>query len=222
MWRLERTLESQGYEVLNWGYPSTSAKIEVHAAALDRAIEAHLAKRRLEHPGSNEPQLDFVAHSMGGLVVRAYLQREKIRRPAHCVFLSTPHRGAAIARHYQDWTPYRWVMGTQAALQLVPENAFYQSLDPVRSQYIGCIYGGMADGEGYSSNIPGDDDRAVGVQEAQLPEQTDAIQILTSHSKIKFADEPIRQVLHFLRHHRFDHGSGTGDASQQKAGVDRR
>ncbi len=46
---------------------------------------------------SNEPKVIIVAHSMGGLVARAYLRDHGAARIAHVFTLGTPHHGTSLA-----------------------------------------------------------------------------------------------------------------------------
>jgi triacylglycerol esterase/lipase EstA (alpha/beta hydrolase family) len=64
--------------------------IESHAGAIAAAIAA------LEARGAT--RVAIVAHSMGGLVVRAALRDIETRRVAHVITLGTPHGGTAAAR----------------------------------------------------------------------------------------------------------------------------
>jgi triacylglycerol lipase len=64
---------------------------EAHAAEIDRAV-------RILRGLTGAPQVDVVAHSMGGLATRHFLQvggeADRVRR---AVFLGTPHRGTVVA-----------------------------------------------------------------------------------------------------------------------------
>ena len=194
LWRLERSLEEHGYEVLNTSYPSTRKTIEEHAALLEKRIEARLKDRAGELP-----RLCFVGHSMGGLVIRSYLQRPAARKADTCVFLGTPHRGASMADAKKESWWFPLVMGGKAALQLSPSAAIYTSLGPVPCAEIGTIIGGQGDDEGLSEEIPGDDDGTVGVTEAHLQEETDSVLLKTGHTRLSFTAEPIHMVLRFLK-----------------------
>jgi pimeloyl-ACP methyl ester carboxylesterase len=200
MWKLERALKDHGYEVLNSSYPSTSGHIEDHAAMLRAELDAALAT------SDGRPlELFFVGHSMGGLQIRYHLSTPGARRPDACVFIATPHRGAALTDKRKDWLLFRWFLGTEAALQLSPSHPFYQSLRPLTCD-AGVIYGSRGDSEGHNEDIPGDDDGTVGIEEAQLPEANDKVRLALGHTSLSFADSSIRQVLHYLKHRRFAHG----------------
>ena len=65
--------------------------IDGYAAAVERAVEALCA-------ASGAARVAIVAHSMGGLVARAWMRRHGGARLARLVTLGTPHHGTALAR----------------------------------------------------------------------------------------------------------------------------
>ncbi|MEZ5962586.1 MAG: alpha/beta fold hydrolase [Planctomycetota bacterium] len=198
MGRLERALRAHGYEVLNVSYPSTAARIEDHAAALAAAIDAYLARET-----GPKPCVSFVGHSLGGLVIRAYLARADAVAPAACVFVATPHRGAQLAARRQNDGMFRLFMGDLAAKQLVPGNPFFAGLRPLRGIPVGTLVGGKGDGVGFSASLPGDDDGTVTVDEAHADDETDSTMLPLGHTRLGFYDAPIARILHFLRRGRF-------------------
>ena len=94
LWKLERALRAHGYRVFNRSYPSTTRRIEEHADALGKELAAEI----------REPvdELYFVGHSMGGLVLQAYLRHPDAHEPLASVFLGTPHRGAVLTDLRRD------------------------------------------------------------------------------------------------------------------------
>jgi len=199
MWRLERALRAHGYDVLNVSYPSTSARIEAHAAALAAAIADHLGR-----DGGPPPRVAFVGHSLGGLVIRAYLARPGAVAPSACVFIATPHRGAGLVTRWREHLLFRLLMGSQAALQLAADDAFYRTLRPLAGVPVGTVIGGLGDGVGFDRDLPGDDDGTVTVEEAHAADETDSALVPLGHTRIAFYDAGIECVLRFLRRGRFD------------------
>ena len=65
--------------------------IDDYAAAVERSVEALRA-------ASGAGQVAIVAHSMGGLVARAWMRAHGSARVARLVTLGTPHGGTALAR----------------------------------------------------------------------------------------------------------------------------
>lgn len=74
--------------------PAHGASVDAMVGALDACV------RRMADATGRAPLI--VAHSMGGLVVRAWLGRlsaqERLRLAAHVVTLATPHQGTWMAR----------------------------------------------------------------------------------------------------------------------------
>ena len=73
---------------INYGPPF--AGIEHFAGQLEACIEAICA-------ATGAPRLALIAHSMGGLVARAYLRRAGAARIAKLITIGTPHRGSMLA-----------------------------------------------------------------------------------------------------------------------------
>jgi len=65
--------------------------IDAYAAAVQRAVEQLCA-------ATGAPQVAVVAHSMGGLVARAWMRAYGSGRVARLITLGTPHHGTALAR----------------------------------------------------------------------------------------------------------------------------
>lgn len=193
--RLQRTLQAHGYEVHNLDYPSTMARIEEHAARLALGVERVFA-------GGPVDELSFVGHSMGGLVIQEYLRSPSARPAATCVFVATPHRGAALAGLRGHWFLFRLAMGTSAALQLSPGDPFHQRPIAMAGR-TGTIVGDVGEG---NPSIPGHDDGTVGIAEATLP-GADSVTLPLGHTAIAYDRRAVREVLTFLRTGAFANGA---------------
>ncbi len=94
--------------------------IEASAAALRTAIDDFCR-------ATGASTLDVVAHSMGGLVARAYVRASGDGRVARLITLGTPHQGTEA---FRDWTVDPMVA------QMRPDSPFLRALasnDPVPS-----------------------------------------------------------------------------------------
>lgn len=111
---LQERLEQEGYRVLNIDYPSRSQHIEALADSIHPQIEAFLK-------GTQGP-VHFVGHSMGGLVINAYLASHPTERAGRVVMLGTPNRGSKIADMLRDTLLYKYFYGP-AGQQLCTDNA---------------------------------------------------------------------------------------------------
>jgi triacylglycerol esterase/lipase EstA (alpha/beta hydrolase family) len=91
---LRRNLSRRGFGpvyTINYGPPL--AGIEHFARQLDARIEAICAATGAE-------RVALIAHSMGGLVARAYLRRFGATRIEQLITIGTPHHGSMLARTF--------------------------------------------------------------------------------------------------------------------------
>lgn len=90
---MTQALRQAGHPVLAVSLEPLFAPIDDYAAQLERAVGTLLA-----HTGAR--QLALVGHSMGGLVIRAWLRTQssaQLQRVARIVTLGSPHQGTRIA-----------------------------------------------------------------------------------------------------------------------------
>ncbi|MFH1965383.1 MAG: alpha/beta fold hydrolase [Acidobacteriota bacterium] len=85
---LEKGLSESGFETVSVDLPA-------RLGTMDKCIEVlHLQISDLvrEHQAVN-----YVAHSMGGLIARAYINHVQQANVGKCVFIATPHNGSRLA-----------------------------------------------------------------------------------------------------------------------------
>ena len=196
MVKMARHLSDSGYIVVNLDYPSTEADI----ATLSLGIVAETVDRcRSEDSGT---PIHFVTHSLGGILVRHYLQTHSLPPGSRVVMLSPPNQGSEIAESLKDFPPYRWIMGPAGQQLGTTSDAMPNQLRTVAVP-VGVITGDRSLEPWFSARIPGPDDGKVSVERARLPEMADFLVVPSSHGFIMNDAEVIRQTIHFLRHGRF-------------------
>jgi hypothetical protein len=189
MWPTGQYLARRGFAVRTFGYPSRRGTLVEHGRALQRFIDDWL--------GPRPPVLGFLTHSMGALVVRAYLRDAgpaRLGGEQRIVMLSPPNRGSCLARRNRHNRIFHWVYG-QAADELCGGAA--EALGPLPSTARALILAGGTGGLGYNRLIEGDDDGLVAVAEMGMDgvEPTFAGGV---HSVLQWTPRLLRRAVTFL------------------------
>ncbi len=188
------------YEVLNVSYASTRATLASHAAALARVIE------NLE----GVEQIDFVAHSLGNLVIRHYLGDQTDQASGHrpdprinrIVMLGPPNNGADFAILFRDNKLFGLIYG-KCGKQLATDWDRLQPRLATPQCEFGILAGGLGDGDGNNPLIDGDDDLIVSVAETRLPGASDFLVLPVMHRTLLSDSRVHEYMLRFLRHGHF-------------------
>jgi len=199
MRKLEQHLKSQGYSTINLAYPSTTKSIETIA-------ETHLAAAVQDCEAQGAAKIHFVGHSLGGLIVRQYLQRHSVPAGSRLVMLSPPNQGSELVDLLMQ-VPllYQWVTGPAGQQIGRGPDSVVNRLNPVGIE-IGVIAGNRGRNLLFSAFMDGPDDGMVSVKSTMLPEMRDFIVVPNTHTFIMRDPQVMRQVAYFLKHGRFDHG----------------
>lgn len=184
---LAKELKQDGFTVVGFDYPSTRITIPEAADYLRRTIES------LE--GIDE--INFVVHSMGGLVVRSYLANQPDERIRRMVMMGVPNRGAVMADKLKGNLLFKAIMGP-AGQQLVSDINGLIPMLPVPQFEFAVIAGGRGDGRGFNPLLDGDDDGTVSVQSARLPGATDFAVVNCLHSFLMWNTEAVKMTRRFL------------------------
>ncbi len=192
MWLLAKRLENADYKVVRVGYNSLQSCPEEILHEISRQIESCCTE--LEQP------VHFVGHSMGGLMIRAYLGKHKVKHMGKAVLIGTPNKGTPIVDIFQDsW--WMKLAGPMASNLGTDDNNFPHTL-PAPDYPLGII-AGVTDSGFFSAQIPGKDDGLVPVASTYLEGMNDFIIIETNHSMMRYNEEVALQTIEFLKHGQF-------------------
>ncbi len=170
--------EDGDFEVLAVSYASSRKEITAHATSLARVV-ANL--------GDDVKEINFVAHSMGNLVIRRYLGGPcavvpKSRRyPRRTVMLAPPNLGSMLAERFLENSIFRSLWGV-SGIEIAEINKLEKHLATPAN--FGVIAGGRGTENGNNPLIPGDDDFVVGVAETRLPGARDFLVLPVLHGSI--------------------------------------
>lgn len=138
-------------------------------------------RRRLEAAAQGGGPYAVVAHSLGGLIVRAALERWPATQPLprQLIMLGTPSQAPRVARRFHRWWPYRLVNGQSG--QLLADPDFFARL-PRPAVPITVIAGTKAWPAPLSLLGGTPNDGLVAVDEARLESEATLIEVRASHT----------------------------------------
>jgi len=200
MTRMEHALVEAGYSVQNVGYPSRTASI---ARLADDAIGPAVANC----PRDGGAKIDFVTHSLGGILVRSYLARHPLPSLGRVVMLAPPNQGSEVVDKLGWAAIFQWLNGPAGSELGTDPHSTPNQLGPVNYP-VGVIAGDRSINWINSLLIPGPDDGKVSLARTKLEGMSDHLVIHTAHPFIMKNRDAIRQTIQFLRTGRFDHAAG--------------
>lgn len=192
MWLLALRLKDAGYDVQRIGYSSLLQTPE--EILTDVSLKINQCCQKHTH------SVHFVGHSLGGLMVRAYLQNNRVDNLGRVVLMGTPNKGTELADYFSNGWLIN-ILGPTAKALGTDDNSFPKSLDA--PYYPVGIIAGEVKGELNDSVIPGKDDGLVSVEATKIDDMTDFILIETSHSWMRYDREVANQTIQFLKNGAF-------------------
>ncbi len=193
---MKERLTEEGYEVLNLDYASRSASIPFLSDSII-APQIHSFCR------DTSKKINFVTHSLGGIVVRYYLNRHSLPNLGRIVMLSPPNKGSEVVDFLMQFPLVPDIMGPAFPQLASDSSSFVNNLPEVKAE-IGVITGTSTINFINSIIIPGPDDGKVSLESARLDEMADFYVVNRTHPFIMDAPEVLDQVVFFLQKGRFN------------------
>ena len=204
MHRLGCALARDGFHVVNLSYPSRTVRLETLARDW---LPAQLAA----HVPAASPRLHFVTHSMGGILVRAWLGRASRTGPVfptnlgRVVMLAPPNAGSEAAERLGRSGLFRALLGPNLSLLGTAPQHLPRRLGPwPTTAELGIIAGNRSVNPLASIWVPKPNDGPVSVAATHLAGETAHRTVPASHTGILFHSATARAVSTFLRTGRFD------------------
>ena len=191
---LERRLARAGYRTHNLGYPSTRARPEQLVERLAGFVARRCGESR---------RLHFVGHSLGGILTRAYLARDRPPTLGRVVMLAPPNRGSEYVDRIGHWPGFEPLLGP-TAVQLGTGPESLPSRLPAPDFELGVIAGTVSLNPLSRSVLAGEHDGTVRLENTRVEGMRDFIALPVSHTFIMRNPEVARQVILFLRRGRFE------------------
>ncbi len=193
---LRRQLAVAGFSTRQFSYPS----VRVSPAVAARLLGDFVA-------GIEAPVVHYVAHSLGGLVLRHFLHGHAARRPpggypGRVVTLATPHQGSRAAQALAKTALGRRLLGKSVEQGLLGDVPAWPD-----QRALGVIAGSRGLGLGrFFARLDSPHDGTVAAAETELFAAADRILLPVSHFGGLFSREVADQVIYFLRQGRFRRG----------------
>lgn len=195
MSKLAAALKQNGYFVINVDYPSTKHDIE---SLVDIAIQQTIVQQ------APDSKIHFVTHSMGGILVRQFLQDNELENLGRVVMLGPPNQGSEVVDALHALPGFKTINGP-AGLQLsASEEGLPAQLGPANFE-LGVIAGSRSINLILSTMLPVPNDGKVSVESSKLEGMADHVTLPVTHTFMMRNQKVIEQVLCFLKNGRFEH-----------------
>ena len=190
---LARFLKGQGYRVINVDYPSTK---------LDLFSLSEFVWKRIKEQVEEEEIIHFIGYSMGGLVVRAIINRYKLNNLGRVVMIGTPNQGSQISDSLRSYKIYVRILGP-AGQQLTTNQSEFQSVLGKLSYETGIIAGSINIYPLGWFLLEGKNDGRVTVENTKIDGMSDHVTVQVPHFYLPYSKTVQRLTLNFLRHGAF-------------------
>jgi len=194
--KMQNSLRENNYKVVNVGYPSQHFTIE-------ELVEQYISPIIRTYEKKGNTRLHFVTHSMGGILLRYYLQYHSLECLGNVVMLGPPNQGSEVVDKLKNIPGFKFINGPAGQQLGTTSTSVPQQLGPV-DYPVGVITGNKSINPILSYIIPGKDDGKVSLKRARVEGMTDFLVVPYTHTMIMRRQYVIDQTQHFLKNSQFE------------------
>lgn len=193
--KMEKSLQEEGYKTCNISYPSTKYPMET-------LVSDYVLPKINECLKEGYKTVNFVTHSMGGIIVRYLATQDSDFKINRVVMLSPPNKGSEVVDTLGGLWLFKAINGP-AGLQLSTSNDSLPNSLGKPDFDLGIITGNKSINLILSSMITGDDDGKVSIESAKLDGMKDFLVIEATHPFIMKNNTAIEQTKYFFKNGKF-------------------
>ena len=194
--KMEKSLSNNNYKVVNVNYPSQHFTVE-------ELVEHHITPIIRACEEDCKTKIHFVTHSMGGILLRYYLQDHSLPSLGNVVMLGPPNQGSEVVDKLKNFPGFKLINGPAGQQLGTTPTSVPQLLGPV-DYPVGVITGNRSINPILSCIIPGKDDGKVSLKRARVEGMTDFLVVPYTHTMIMRRQYVIDQTRHFLKNSQFE------------------
>jgi hypothetical protein len=191
MTKLEQAVRGLGYQVVNLTYASRKHPIETLSQL---AIDPALGRCNFKW----KAQVHFVTHSLGGILVRYYLENSMLQNLGRVVMIAPPNKGSQIVDNLGNFPGFRAINGPAGAQLGTDSHSIPAKLGAV-TYPVGVIAGTRSVNLILSQFLPGVNDGRITTENTKVEGMSDYIEVPASHPFIIQNANAVRQATNYIR-----------------------
>ena len=178
---LGRSLAKEGYRVINLDYPSTTNSIEY---LTDNTLKPKIEKYYTD----KTRKISFVTHSMGGILVRQYLNKYDLENLNRVVMIAPPNKGSELADKWASDRLKGYFLGLAVYEMTTKLDSFVNQLPLPNYKF---------------AVIAGINDEKVSVERTKLSNMEDYLLVNNEHTFIMMDKNVMKATIRYLTNGKF-------------------
>ena len=190
MKKVAKFLRKNNYTVYNLDYPSTKLKLQDLTEYLHKQISKHIDPNLTVH---------LIGYSMGGLLIRMYLNKYKIKNLGKVIQLATPNQGSEVADFLKNFWLYKKIYGLAGQQLTTNQESIKKDMDKKIDYPLGIIAGTQCVDPICYFLLPKPNDGKVSVANTKVTGMTAHTVVNASHLFFPYNKKVHQKILQFLK-----------------------